>query len=193
MKARVGLVGACSAALAVTGCAGPKQALYRNPTFDAAAVSQVALLPIVDSRVDKGEAVDLEKGVREPIKSAIEKRGHSVQFAAGFGEVGTVADVDLQSPDAAWIRKLGTPEERYVMVVMLVDLRSKLTFGSTGNAELSGYLFDRAEGVMLWHDKGIGRAGQGGLLGMAFKGTMAGEALDKAVDDLASSFPEHRK
>jgi len=194
MKTRMpSIICACAAVLGAAGCAAPKKAIYASPQFTPAAVAQVAVLPIVDSRVGKAEPIELQKDVGGYLRSRLEDRGYTVQFASTFGDVGTVSDVDLQSPDAAWIRRLGPPDARYVLVVMLMDLKSTLTFGSTGNAEVSGYLFDRADGVMLWHDKGIGQVGQGGLLGMAFKGGMASDALRVAVADMVSSLPERRK
>ncbi|MEK7274883.1 MAG: hypothetical protein AAB110_06475 [Candidatus Desantisbacteria bacterium] len=44
-----------------------------------------------------------------------------------------------------------------------------MKLGSTENAELAGYMYDKKAGIVIWHDKGIGQTGLGGLVGMAFK------------------------
>ena len=75
------------------------------------------------------------------------------------------------------------------MVLSLVDVKSKLTFGSTGNAEVAGVMYDKESGTITWRDKGIGQVGQGGLIGMAFKGMMANSAISAALHNLLSSFP----
>ena len=79
------------------------------------------------------------------------------------------------------------------MVVCLDDVTSRMTFGSTGNAELSGYLYDKQDGKLVWQDKGIGQAGQGGLAGMMLKGTMKGQALNIATGNLMRSVPKRPK
>jgi hypothetical protein len=79
------------------------------------------------------------------------------------------------------------------MVLVLDDVVTKLTFGSTGNAEVSGFLFDKQAGEIVWRDKGIGKVGQGGLLGMAMKAGMDGAAIDAAVGNLIASVPTRDK
>jgi hypothetical protein len=64
MKTRMPTVICVSAAvLGAAGCAAPKKALYSSPQFAPAAVSQVAVLPIVDARVGKEEPIELQKDV----------------------------------------------------------------------------------------------------------------------------------
>jgi hypothetical protein len=76
------------------------------------------------------------------------------------------------------------------MVLMLVDVATKLTFGSTGNAEVAGFLYNKEAGTIVWRDKGIGQVGQAGLMFMLMKGAMAGSAIDVAMNSLLSSIPK---
>jgi hypothetical protein len=91
------------------------------------------------------------------------------------------------------VRKLGPAEARWVMVVSLGDVTSKVTFGSTGNAEVSGYVYDKQDGKLIWKEKGVGQAGQGGLVGMMMKGMMKSAALNSAIDNLMRSVPKRPK
>ena len=80
-----------------------------------------------------------------------------------------------------------------MLVVCLDDLASKITFGSTGNAEVSGFLFDKEKGELVWAGKGVGQAGQGGLMGMTMVGMMKGEAIGSALYNLLSGIPNRPK
>jgi hypothetical protein len=45
---------------------------------------------------------------------------------------------------------------------------------------------------MIWKDKGIGKTGQGGLIGMAMVSGMADQAIRMALRDLLASIPENK-
>jgi len=101
---------------------------------------------------------------------------------------------DLADPDAAWVGQLGAPEVRWAMIVSLVDVTSSMVFfGSTGNAEVIGYLYDKKDGTLVWRDKGAAQVGQGGFIGMALKSEMDEAALAEAIDRLFASFPQRTK
>jgi hypothetical protein len=123
----------------------------------------------------------------------LQKRGYAPVSADNNGEVGQIVEEDLLDTKPAWIKRLGTPSSRWVMVVCLLDVHSKLTFGSTGNAEISGYLFDKEKPELVWSGKSVGRAGQGGLLGMTMKGAMKSAAMGTAVVNLVDLLPKHPK
>ena len=79
------------------------------------------------------------------------------------------------------------------MVFAVHDVTRRLTFGSTGNAEISAYLYDREKAALVWHDKGLGQAGQGGLLGMALINLMDESALQMATGNALMSLPKRPK
>ena len=120
---------------------------------------------------------------------ALQRKRYKAQASTTTGEAGQLVEEDLQNAKPDWARKLGPPEARWVMVVCLGDVISKMTFGSTGNAEVSGYLFDKETGETLWKGHGVGQAGQGGLAGMMIKGAMKSAALEAAVHNLIGSMP----
>lgn len=125
--------------------------------------------------------------------NVLKKKRYSASAGSFSGEIGEIDEEDLQSALPAYIKKLGPANARWVMVICLQDVASRITFGSTGNAEVSGYLFDKNRGELVWQGKGVGQAGQGGLAGMAMKGLMNSAALDSAVYNLFGGIPNRPK
>lgn len=78
------------------------------------------------------------------------------------------------------------------MLLVVTELSRKLTFGSTGNAEVTLAILDKQQGAVVWQDKALGRAGQGGLLGMMLVSTMDDEALAAAVRQVLQKIPRKR-
>lgn len=186
---------AVASAVALTpACAVPmKQAIHLAPAFQPPAVGEIRVLPVVDARVDKQQKTDIEKHVRGAAVKTLEKKGYRATSTDDRGAAGEIAEEDLKSSDASWVKQLGPSDARFVMVLAVLDIKTKLTFGSTGNAEVSGVLYDKTAGVALWRDKGIGQAGQGGLAGMLFKGTMDESAVSAAMFNLFASLPGKKK
>jgi hypothetical protein len=166
-----------------TSQSAAKKAPQIPPDPTLVAIQNLSVLPIVDARAGEKKGVDLGK-LQEAAVRALKHKHYPVSSAATSGEAGTIAVEDLEKPAPAFISKLGPKEERWVMVICLDDAASKMTFGSTGSAEVTGYVFDKDRGESIWRAKGIGQIGQGGLMGMAMKGAMKGEALNMAVLNL---------
>jgi hypothetical protein len=169
-------------------CAAKKQPA--DPKF--LAIENLSVLPLIDARAGKKADINVEH-VQESVVKTLTRKHYSVTAASSAGDAGQIVEEDLQGAQPAFIKKLGPTEARWVLVICLQDVASKVTFGSTGNAEISGYLFDKNSGELVWSGKGVGKAGQGGLMGMAMKGMMNSAAVDAAVADLAKAFPDHPK
>lgn len=71
----------------------------------------------------------------------------------------------------------------------LRDAYSKLSFGSTGNAEMFGYMVDQQRREVVWSNKVVAQAGAGGLVGMMLKGLMTSQAISQANQNLVHSIP----
>ncbi|MBZ5671786.1 MAG: hypothetical protein LAO04_18920 [Acidobacteriia bacterium] len=172
-------------------CAAKKKPkLPPDPKFMA--IQNILVLPLVDSRVGEKASVNKNK-LQASAVNALKRKRYPVTAASTSGEMGQAVEEDFQDAKPEWVKKLGPADARWVIVVCLRDVISKMTFGSAGNAEVSGYLFDKESGELVWKGKGVGQAGQGGLLGMTMKGAMKGEALDAALYDLFSSIPTRPK
>jgi hypothetical protein len=157
------------------------------------AIENISVLPIVDARAGDKKKVNMGDIQTTVIRLLNKKKHYPASAASTSGDVGQIAVEDLESAIPSYVKKLGPPDARWVMVICLDDVVSKLTLGSTGNAELSGYLFDKDSGELIWKGKGVGQAGQGGLMGMAMKGAMKGQALLEAIQKLLKGMPDRPK
>lgn len=176
-----------------TGCASTsiKQPIFQAKEYQPQTMLQIIILPPVDSRFDKKEKVDLKTQLQESSAKILRKKGYQVIESPVINQSSQLTEEDLKSANPAFIKSLyPSGESRYLMVLSLLDLSTKLTFGSTGNAEISGYIFDKNAGIVVWHDKGIGQVGQGGLLGMLMKSGMDNSAIDMALSNLFLSIPK---
>jgi len=179
----------------VEGAAKKQPKPQPDPAF--AAIENISVLPIVDARAGQKANVNLEK-LQESVVRTLKKKRYTAAAANTTGETKEIAIEDVESADPSYVKKLGPTDERWVMVVFLDDINSKMAhskinFGSTGNAELSGYLFDKESGQLIWKNKGVGQSEENGLLGMAEKWERKGEALGAATASLLSSVPERPK
>jgi hypothetical protein len=178
----------CVLALTIlpVNCFGKRYAPPPDPRF--VAIDQIAILPVVDLRAGKKDKVNLES-LRKTTEGVLKRKNYTAIRTDNAGTAGEIVEEDLNDARPEWIKRLGPPESRWVMVVGLGDVHSSMTFGSTGNAQVIGFLFDKQDGSVLWKGTGVGQAGQGGLAGMMMKGMMKGEALDNAMFNLLGSFP----
>jgi hypothetical protein len=167
-----------------------KQKPAPDPRFEA--IDQIVVLPVVDARAGKKDSVNFDS-LRKVAINDLKHKNYRLTASDDTGTVGQIAEEDLNEGSAAWIKRLGPSDARYVLVIGLDDVHSKFTFGSTGNAELVGFLFDKQDGSTLWKGNGVGQAGQGGLYGMAFKGMMKGAALETAMNNLFAAIPKLSK
>lgn len=185
-----------SMVLLLTAICGVESAAKKPPKVPPdpkfMAIQNISVLPIVDARAGQKASVNMEK-LQSSAVNALKKKRYPVSAASNSGEAGQIVEEDVQGAKPAYIKKLGPADARWVMIVCLGDVASKITFGSTGNAEVSGYLFDKESGELVWKGKGVGQAGQGGLAGMMMKGMMKGEAISAAVYNLFSGMPTRPK
>ena len=65
----------------------------------------------------------------------------------------------------------------WLLIMALIDSNSRLTFGSTGNAEVAGFLVDQQCHQLIWRNRKVQQTGQGGLIGMTMKGMMEEGAI----------------
>jgi hypothetical protein len=178
----------------MTGCVPALEpAIQLDSNFQPQKVDLISILPPVDARLDKKEKVNLQKELNKAARSKLKKKRYKVQLIDTDSTNSVITKDDLETYDAAWIKKLGPGDANWVMVLVLDDVVTKLSFGSTGNAEVSGFLFDKQSGTLLWRDKGVGKTGMGGLAGMMMIASMDEEAIRLAVIDLIASIPKRPK
>lgn len=177
----------------LAGCAATKAPLYQSELFNNAKIDHILILPTADLRLNtEKRLLKLDKWVHKTVEYNLKKKKYSYGFVTDRNIVESITEDDLSDIEANWIKELYPSGERWILLVALLDSRSKLTLGSTGNAEVSSYLFDMADGSVLWRDKGIGKVGQGGLIGMAMKGAMEGDAIKIATSQSLVSLPKKK-
>jgi len=178
----------------ISGCTVTKKAaISMNPGFNPKSVDEILVLPVVDLRFDKTKMPDMEKvdnWMQNNIEGTLKKYGYKVKILTDRALVSKITEEDLSSQSASWVKQAVPTKSNWVLVVGLLDTESKITFGSTGSAEVTGYFYNKEQVLTIWHDKGVGKVGQGGLMGMAMKATMKHDAIVMATWNMMASFPE---
>lgn len=185
----IGLVSISLLALVCFGCASvPQKSPRELAGVNEDPVERVALTPMikatpVDVRESLGEAVE------KSLSKALERMKIEVVTPVRDATLALTEEEEVKELTQERLRSLGPENERFVLVVFLTDWSSRITFGSTCNMELSGYLIDKKVGRVVWHGKGTGAAGQGGLAGMLFKRWNDKDAVQYSVANLLAGFP----
>jgi hypothetical protein len=183
---------AAAVAIGLVSCATPipDQLL---PGFTPAEVDHVAVLPVLDNRIERAKARDYQKWViREEVEPSLKHKGYSFTIYTDPSLVASVTRPQLANPSPEWIARLEPKHERWILLVAVNDSTAKLTFGSTGNAELQGFLFDKVRKSVVWREQAIGREGQGGLIGMTMIGVVERSAVEKAAKNVMASLPKRK-
>lgn len=176
----------------VSGCA-MREPDFLATGFDSATVEKIHVLPVLDHRIDQSKKLDLDDTVRPVVKRSLRRLGYSFELHRDRSLVSTITRDALEAPTLEFIASLPPQSARWVLLLVLNDSSSKFTFGSTGNAEMSGYLFDKQIGELSWRNKELSRTGQGGLIGMILTGWMQEIAIYEAAKQMFQTFPKRKK
>lgn len=177
----------------MAGCATIKPPDFIAPGFSTGAVDQIALLPVIDNRVDKSTKLKLDDWILPMAEKSLDEKGYAYSLYNDQSLVSGITLDALEAKDPDFIAKVGPSSTRWVLLFVLEDSSSKLTFGSTGTAEMSGYLFDKKSKKLCWRDKEVSQVGQGGLIGMLMKGGMEESAIEAAARSILQTLPLHVK
>lgn len=188
----LGVLALCAVA---AGCSPAwRPPIFQKNGFNMQWIDKITVVTPFDGRIDKATEVNFDEQLADASVKKLTERGYPTTLSDRDNGLGSMTSEDLAEPDANWVRGLGPPDARWVMVVSLVDVTSSMVFfGSTGSAEVAGYLYDKKDGTVVWRDKGAAQIGQGGLIGMALKSAMDDEAISESLNRLFASFPERTK
>jgi hypothetical protein len=173
------------------GCAPSKKAIFLDPNFNQSTIDKITLLPAIDARIDASIKVNIQKQIRGEGMDQLKDKGFLITLSDTIGNVGQITEDLLKSGDSQWIKKLGPPQARWTMVLMLLDLSARRMPGGIGIAEVAGFLFDKEKGIIVWRDKGICNRVQSVFGMLIWEG--ASDATDAAIRDLMSTFPTRTK
>jgi hypothetical protein len=180
----------------LAGCASAKltKAEYLSASFDTRAIANVAIAPVLDMRVDKSEALELDKEVHIMAKESMVERGYTVVTYADRSLISTLQAQVTRDAIESMVKDLVIPDgPRHVLLFGLIDGQSKLGFGSFGSAGMFGYLVDQERHEVLWSHSATGKSGALGFVGMAMKNMMTPVAIDYATRNLVFSIPPREK
>lgn len=173
------------------GCAVTQPAFYRASEFKPESIDQITLLPAVDARIDKNVAVNLEDRLRGEAATILKRKGYTVVLSAATRETAELTNDNLRAADPALIKHLGPPEARWIMVLALIDLN---VVGDTDKVEVSGFLYNKENGMLLWRDTSICLVGrESGIFNISTNSVMGNIGISSAVDTLLASIPERAK
>lgn len=169
------------AALLLSACSTTNPRPLRSAAdFRPEFMDTVYVLPVVDARADKKLDLNVDR-LQKTISGSLKKKRYDTVILSDSRLPTGLTDEDLRDPTHDWISQTGPSEARWMLMLVVTELSRKLTFGSTGNAEVTLAILDKSQGTVVWEDKALGRAGQGGLLGMMMVSAMDDEALDAAL------------
>ena len=173
------------------GCATIQPPLQLDPMFAQRGIRSIALLPIVDRRKDRSAALDVEYEVGVRARKALEKKGYQMLEAAGPASGDAIGMARLLDADLNYLVSLNPPDADAVIAIYVDDsLSSYKVLSYAFKVEALGVMVSKRLNAELWRAKGIGNAGQGGLISGVLQGLNRSEAWDACVYGMLSSIPK---
>jgi hypothetical protein len=119
-------------------------------------IEKIVLLPVVDCRSTNKDTKINFKNMRANAGRVLKKLNHySVAQSDDATGLDAITEQDLGSGSREWIKRLGPPEARWVMVIGLSDLQGSHRFSTA--ATVFGFLYDKPEATLSWRGRGVGR------------------------------------
>ena len=141
----------------VGGCAAtPRSSPILQP-------SKTAVLPVADRRPDRSEGQDVQHLLHNAyFAHLLTQMGYHVSFVADGARLQGLQAGDLTAADATWMRPLGLADARWLLLVVLEEVRRTQTLESAFAAQCMGLLFDNAQGAVVWRHTLLHREIAGG-------------------------------
>jgi hypothetical protein len=178
----------------VTGCVTPyNKANFMSNDINVMQIDTITVMPILDFRINKEKELNLDKLLHNILEIQLKHRNYKCVMLTDRTIIAHIDQEELESHNKEWIDSINSAGGRWILFVALLDSSSQLTFGSTGSAEMSAYIFDKHNSKLIWQEKAIGSTGQGGLIGMTLKGLMETDAICTATQNLMKAIPVRNK
>jgi hypothetical protein len=184
-----------SAVFLISGCATktPKIPIFWDPGFAEMSVKSITIMPIVDRRADKSFELDAEDIIDEA-KSVLEKKGYAVKVADSFKPGETISNEGILEMESAELASLGAQDAQYLLYVYIEDaVSSYKVMAHTFKIEATASLLSKERKSEIWRDKGLGQAGQGGLISGLVKGLNEGAGVEICMRNMLESLPVTQK
>jgi hypothetical protein len=192
---RIRIFFAAGVASVLIGCvnAKPPPPLRSAATFRPEQMDVVHILPVVDARADRSLNTDFNKIIQNSAAGYLKRQGYQAKTLSAADAGAAIAPDDVREATPEWVKQTGPSGSRWVMIFVIEELSRSIKLGSTGNAEVILSILDRQTGEVVWYDKGLGRVGQGGLIGTLEGATMDDGAVKAAVNNLLWKIPKKPK
>jgi hypothetical protein len=180
-----------SAVIFLTGCTITSKPVFLDASFKEAGIEEITVLPYFDNRRDKSCNIDISRIFKKEVGRFLKQLKYNYRFVPDYGPAKEITeeDIEIMSPD--WIKKLGPEESRTVLLVVWEDFNNPKSYGIRYSCELSGYLFDKREGKLLWKNKSVEAGGQGGVGGLFYCGMQKKNAIKLGIMELFLNLPKN--
>jgi hypothetical protein len=197
MKTKIAILIGVTTLFFVAGCGDPWTSPSPNRLTEGYNPSQfdkITIVPVLDMRPDKKKTLNLDAWVIPGAETHLKKKGYAVSIISDRSIIQSLQDVPTKDVLDIMVKDFNISDgSRWIMIFGLLDSYSKLTFGSTGNAEMIAYLIDQENKQIVWKNYALGQIGQGGLIGMTMKGAMEQSAVAMAAQQLLYNLPKKEK
>ena len=177
----------------IVGCAAPQKAVYVAPSFEQVNVDTITILPIVDSRAQRKFEVTesaLQQIVYPVVETGLSEKGYTIEYSNEIGKGQCLKFGRSANLESDCLRNVGPPNSRWILVLFLQDFQMRSPYGGAASAKMSGLLFDRSEGVMLWRDLEYAGLSQRELVGKNKDTLIANDVLQICTSKLIGSLPK---
>ena len=164
-----------------SGCASPQKATFVAPSFNQAHIDTITVLPIVDSRTQRKFEIDeskLQQIVYPVVESVLKEKSYGVEYSEDSTGVQCLKFGRSLNLESECLRKVGPPTSRWVLVLFLQDFQMRVPYGGAATAKMSGLLFDRSKGLLLWSDLEYAGLSERELVGPGRNRSLSHEVLE---------------
>ena len=181
--------------LVFSGCASPQKATFVAPTFEQAHIDTITVLPVVDSRTQRKFEIDeskLQQIVYPVVESVLKDKSYGVEYSEDSTGVQCLKFGRSLNLESECLGTVGPPTSRWVLVLFLQDFQMRAPYGGAATAKMSGLLFDRSEGLLLWSDLEYAGLSERELVGPGRKRSLSHEVLEISTRKLITSLPKKK-
>jgi hypothetical protein len=168
--------------------------IFLSESFNHKSIDNIYVLPFVDFRISEEiseeSKVDINRLIQKWIKTALKDRNYKFKVIDNLTITENITIEDLENIDISWVKQLGPERARWIFLPVLGFSESKLGLITAGKAEMTGYLFDKENGMKIWYNKKVHEEEMGGLWGLALASSLEKDAIMLATVFLMQGFPK---
>ena len=178
-----------SVALLVASCGFEHQPIHLDKGFAESSAARVAVLPVVDARIDRFDHQIVVRNVRDAVIRFLEARNYGVDRLRAAA---TALPADLNEATVEELAGLAPADTELFLLVQVdrLELADTGELGDSYEMRLSGVLIDPRIPAVLWQDRARGESNLTGLLTILARGSKRYEAANNAARRLLATLPE---